>query len=409
MYIASIRFMRGSVTLGVMMALLFGATLVVFFANRSALVEIKTSANQVRAAKAMEAAEAGQEWSLVQLNSFTRVNALCNTISAFDASDRTFRQRYLDPDDNPATINYSPLTPGCIKSNAGWSCSCPSGSGVPILAGSSLAFTVAFSTVDVEPSLVKITSTGCASWPCSQTEGTATTTQIIKFVPSLLTPPAAPLTAKGNVDFGSNAITVTNTDTSTNGITINAGGTVNGFINSGTITTVPGTPPQGSLVGNDTSLSTLTDDQMFRTFFGRSKETFRNSPSTTRVNCPSNCTDALSALVNSGVTTIWIKNDMNLQSNATFGSEDSPLVIVVDGNVHLNGSLTLYGVLYSTNATWDNTGGGTARVVGALIAEGDFTTTGTPDPTYDVKVLKNIKGNNGHYVKVPGSWKDFGG
>lgn len=407
MRIHTTRFERGSATLGVMMALLFGMTLIVFFVNRSTLVEIKTSANQFRAAKAMEAAEAGQEWVLAQLNSISRVNATCVPIAPPFGAASTFKKQYLDPDNNPATLAYSGLTPGCIAAGGTWNCSCPTGTAAPSLAGTGSAFTVAFAPVGADPALVRVTSTGCASWPCSETSGMAKVEQILIFVPALQTPPAAPLTAKSNVNFGANAITVTNTDPSTNGITINAGGTINGMVNSSTITTTPGTPPQNSLVGGDTSLSSLSDDQMFRTFFGRSKETFRDAPSTTRISCPSNCTQTLLNTVEAGATTIWVTGDMDINSNAIFGGEASPIVLVVDGNIHLNGGLTIYGVVYSTDTEWNNTGGGNGTVLGAMIAEGSFVATGTPNPTYDPKVLQSLRGNNGHYVKVPGSWKDL--
>ncbi len=62
------RTQRGAASLAVTLLLLFSVTLAVFFANRSLIFEQKTSANQLRATVAFEAAEAGLEWAIAQIN-----------------------------------------------------------------------------------------------------------------------------------------------------------------------------------------------------------------------------------------------------------------------------------------------------------------------------------------------------
>ena len=98
---------------------------------------------------------------------------------------------------------------------------------------------------------------------------------------------------------------------------------------------------------------------------------------------------------------------MTLNSNGTYGSPTAPVILVVNGNVHVQGTITIYGVLYCQDGTWDNTGGGDAQIVGAAIAEGNFTATGTPNPTYDPNVLRRLRETTGQYAKVPGGWRDF--
>ena len=396
----------GAVTLIVTLVLLFGMTLMAFFANRTLIFEQKTSANQYRSSKAAQAAEAGLEWALANLNHSIRIDNSCVSLASPGSGDRNFRSRYLDPDDNAATVAFSALTPGCVWNGSAWACTCPS-AGASSPAGTGAAFIIVFETVGSDRSLVRVNSTGCTSWPCDSADARATVSQIFKLQPALATPPAAPLTAKGSVNFGSNAITVSNTDTATNGITINAGGAITGAITSATVRSVPGTPVQNSLIGQDASLSALSDDQMFQTFFGQSKDSFKNAASTTQLACPTNCTSLLENSVTQGAQTIWIEGDMSLNSNATIGSPSKPVVIVVSGNAHLNGNLSVYGVVYSANTTWDNTGGGGAKVYGAIVAEGNFTTTGTPDPTYDPAVFDSIRASTGQFVRVLGSWRDF--
>ena len=429
---------RGAATLFTTIIVLVLMTMIAFFANRGVLFERKTAANQYRATKAIEAADAGLEWALANLNSFRRISASCTTTTA--TGSRTFRDRYLDPDGDGSFASRSGVsTPAslepfanaavlCSRSGTGWSCSCPDEGTQPTAAACTdpqgcPAFRLSFASVragndpaqpQMDPTLVRVTSLGCTDTrpPCvpgggDPADGTAEVNQVFKLASALATIPAAAITAKGYVDFGSNAITATNTDPGTNGVTINAGLDITGFINNSTIETLPGTPVGASLIGDDASLAALTDDQMFRTFFGSSKEQFRDSPSTTVVNCSGVCNTTLLNAIAGGARTLWVEGDMVLNAGDVFGSATQPVMLVVNGNIEVRGTTTIYGVLYSQDSTWDNTGGGNAQVFGAAISEGNFTATGTPDPTYDPKVLANLRQTTGQYAKVPGGWRDY--
>ena len=61
------RHQRGATTLVVALVLLFGMTLVTFYANRGQIFEQRTSANQYRSTRAFEMAEAGLEWAAARL------------------------------------------------------------------------------------------------------------------------------------------------------------------------------------------------------------------------------------------------------------------------------------------------------------------------------------------------------
>ena len=89
---------RGVASLAVSMILLFGMTLIAFFASRSMIFEQRTSANQYRATRAFEAAEAGIEWALSQINdknciSTAVVAGACNTVGGVVS----YRDRYITP------------------------------------------------------------------------------------------------------------------------------------------------------------------------------------------------------------------------------------------------------------------------------------------------------------------------
>ena len=432
----TIRQQRGAATLVSTVVILTLMTLVAFFANRSVIFERKTAANQYRSTKAIEAAEAGIEWTIANMNSMRKITASCATSAV--AADRSLRDKYLDPDGN-GSYQEEPASPAtrfatrpgttekllCTLVGGVWTCSCPNVGAAPAVAACTASqgcptFSVSLSSVTPpgvalpDPTMVRITAVGCtdSQRPCvpgagANADGSATVVQIAKVLSGLATTPAAALTAKGNVDFGSNAITATNLDPGTNGITINAGGAIGGFVNSSTVKSLPGTPPGASLVGNDTSLSTMSDDQMFKSFFGVTKDQFRSATTTTTVNCGGVCNAPVLGAIDAGARVLWIEGDMTLNSNAVYGSPTQPVIIVVNGNAHVQGTITIYGVLYCQNGTWDNTGGGDAQIIGAAIAEGDFTATGTPNPTYDPDVLRRLREATGAFAKVPGGWRDF--
>lgn len=414
----------GAVTLMSAVIVLVLMSMAAFFANRNVLFERKTAANQYRATKAIEAADAGVEWAMANLNALRKITTACAASAV--AADRSFRDKYLDPDANGSFVEpFSNAMPLCTRSGGAWSCSCPAASIAPAAASAPTVtacadaagcptFRLGFENLAADATLVRVTSVGCTSSqaPCvpgagTNADGSATVRQTLKLMSGLATIPAAAITAKGYVDFGSNAITATNTDPETNGVTINAGSTITGFINDSTIKSLPGTPPTASLIPNDTSLSSLSDDQMFKSFFGLTKTEFKDAAATKTINCAGVCNTNLTNAISEGARQIWVEGNMTLNANNVYGSPTSPIMLVVNGNIELRGTMIIYGLVYCQNSTWDNTGGGNATVYGAVISEGNFTATGTPNPTYDPNVLGRLRETTGTYAKVPGGWRDF--
>ncbi len=93
-----------------------------------------------------------------------------------------------------------------------------------------------------------------------------------------------------------------------------------------------------------------------------------------------------------------------INSNAVIGSPEKPVILIVEGNLKFNGNATLYGVLYVIG-NWSNSGGGSAAVNGAVIVEGNMSSTGTPALNFS-KNLINLNSLTS-LVKVPGTWHDF--
>ena len=70
---------RGVAALFVTVMLCFAMVLAVAVAQRNVVVEEQRSANEVRAASAFEAAEAGLEWALARINDPSRIGSDCGS------------------------------------------------------------------------------------------------------------------------------------------------------------------------------------------------------------------------------------------------------------------------------------------------------------------------------------------
>jgi Tfp pilus assembly protein PilX len=409
-----LRTQRGAGALVAVVLLYVAMAIIVVFTNRNLIFEQKTSANQYRATLALEAAEAGLEWATTMLNKSGRITAQCVDLTA--GSGTSFRDKYLTY--ASATRTWAPNAAGavvasCVTSQAGtdWTCSCPAAGTAPSVAapaagGFKPGFAIAFVTNSATRS-VDLVSVGCTSVINTATcsgDASATVRVTLANVSALATAPGAPLTARGAVDVGNAALGVQNGDPNSAGVTVNAGMGIDAT--NLRITSTPGTPPTSTLVGNDDSLRNTTEDQMFQTYFGVPKTTWRDSVADARLTCP--CTESsISTALATGARKLWLQGDLSMNANLTLGSVNDPFILVVDGAIVMRGDLEVYGVLYSTSMTWDNTGGGSALMVGAAISEGNYTGNGTPDYFYDPRVIANLLDIPGAFARVPGSWRDF--
>jgi Tfp pilus assembly protein PilX len=404
---------RGAGALVAVVLLYAAMAFIVVFTNRNLIFEQKMSANQYRSTMAMEAAEAGLEWATTMLNKPGRVGTNCRDGASTDA---TFRNKYLTFNSTSKTWTVSApsaVIAACTTSQSGteWSCNCPTAGTAPsvtapAVGGYKPSFAVAFVTNSTTRS-VDLVSYGCTSPITSSVcsgDGAATVRVTMANVSALATAPGAPLTARGSVSIGNAALGVQNGDPSTAGVTVNAGMGIDA--SNLRITSTPGTPPLTTLVGNDDSLRNSSEEQMFQTFFGQPKDTWRDSVADVRITCPCTETTIENALANN-YRKLWLDGNLVTNSNSTLGSVNDPFILIVNGTIEMRGDIAMYGVAYSTAMTWNNTGGGNALLVGAAISEGNYTGNGTPDYFYDPRVMNNLTDIPGRFVRVPGSWRDF--
>ena len=413
---------HGAAALVVVMILLFATVLVAVFTNRNLVFEQRTSANQYRGAQAFEAAEAGIEWALSQLNANQRIGADCEPSA--DPAAGSFRSRYLSTAPKtgvltPTTWNNagtaSALQASCVQAGSGWSCSCPT-HGLPTLpspggGATATAFTVQFAP-SAKPGVVRVVANGCTSLAgacLSGSTGRADASARIEvafgLVAGLRTPPAATVTSRGGFDAGSATLGLHNADPAT-GIAVNAGGAIDAAM--ARLTSPAGSPKTGLLVGNDAALAALPEGRLFATHFGVDKAAWQAQPAVTRISCTVDCAAVLGAAVAAAADAVLIQvdGDLQLAGPVTLGSAQRPVAIVVSGAAQFEGAVALHGLLYAGSLRWNATAGG-AFVRGALISEAGYQGSGAPDLFYDPLVLGLLQHATGSFARVNGSWRDF--
>lgn len=423
----------GAGALAVMMLLLFGSSIVVFYLNRGLIFEQKTSANQARSTTAFEVAEAGIEWATGMLNSPNEITTACALTASTTSS---FRSQYIQVGGasvvTPATTTY----PGCKMNGTTLTCNCPAvpGSGEAVAAlGTAVqpSFTIAFESVG-DPQAVRVTATGCTAQAgtCKPTTTSAATTGssdawaqvsvILKLRPLLRAAPSAALTCGTSCGVGG-SYNIINKDVASNGYLVNAGTTITSGMGT-TYETVPGQPIQNAVVADDSSLASLSSSDptcsssaMFRTYFGTTMAEYASSPQVITIpNCtnPSTCGTLVGDALNAGWKNFYFPDGLSLNNSAPFSNMGSSgagngVNIVSPADISINGNITIWGLLFSNSANVNDLGTGTADINGAMITCAAYNNNGNGTLQYDANALGGTGLRPGQMVRVPGSWRDF--
>ena len=261
-----------------------------------------------------------------------------------------------------------------------------------------------------------------------------TVTQVFGVVNPLPSDPDVPLIARGSVDINGSA-TVTNPEGHS---TIWSGEDVDLGSNNSTGTNVadfddanyPGcmdTPLTCSTISSsnklligpdviehDTTLSNFSANGFFENYFGMSPALYRQSMvtlETTGANADSDVELAAREV-------IWVEGDVTFSNSTTVGctspvsgsnvcsaSDQAPSILIINGDVTLQGTPHFYGFVFVTGSI-DLSGNTT--VYGALAAAGGVTnlTGGSLDIIYHSGLLGTLS-NIGPLGSVSGTWKDF--
>ena len=443
----------GAATLIIVLILFFVVSLVAAYTNRNLIFEQRTANNQYRSTQALEAAEAGLEWTIGLLN-LGRVDNSC--ISSASTSDLPFRQRYLSIDGTGRIVpvmdsSGGELSAACVFTGSGWQCSCPT-SGTPSLTqptgpGLYPAFRVRFqrivgtlmaATTPRQPGVVRVQVVGCTRAdasgldPClafpgevdgsgnridigSTGEGRVTLTGLLAVTGTATSPPQAALVAKGNVNA---AVSSYNSIVGGSGVTIHAGGSISGVNQLVSLAGSPG--GTASTISNDSSMvlsdlsgtdGILSNDRMFAAVFNLRPDTFKEQPAVVQKTCGSTgCTasDVRTIVSAHPWRPIWLSGDLDVDSSGDIGSVGQPVLLIVNGDLKFTSpTVTIYGVVYVRTAAGQWTTSGAGQVVGGTVADGDVVGSGTTSFVFDPNVISLIRWNTGSFVRVPGSWRDF--
>lgn len=421
---------RGMATLTVVMVLFFILAMVAAYTNRTLIVDQRASANNLRGAMAMEAAEAGIEWAIAQLNG-PRATLTC--ASSDQGADLEFRSRYLtlNPDSTWSVqtftlsgVNYA-YSPSCVADSGTWNCSCPTAAApTPSLSlptdGLGQAFRVTFQAIQgasypAHAGTLGILSQGCSNLGSGgsncistaqvpQVDAVAQTSASVGLVRALPYVPVAAITAGTTID--GTTMRVANADPTT-GLTVHAGGVI-------TIATEQLLGPAGS--GSDGKMASdpklaaraAVGGRFFESLFGMDTNNYRRQPGLKIVDCTSGCTSSQldDPLARYPGRVIWIDGDVTIDTAGTIGSVAQPAVIIVTGTLTINAAVTYYGLLYANVVNWSG-GAATAVVSGAIVSATSFRATATATVAYDATALSTISRSYGSFVRVPGGNQFF--
>ncbi len=441
---------QGVATLIVVLILFFVVSLVAAYTNRNLIFEQRTATNQYRSSQALETAEAGLEWAESMLNT-GRVTDAC--ASSTDVTDPPFRERYLNisntgrvtPDLDPSG---NEISAACVFNGTGWTCSCPSG-GVgtvssPSSTGQWPAFRVRFLRVGGsaaspppatprQPGVIKVEVVGCTradgtgldtclsfAGQGALGEGRAIVSSLMALTGGPSSPPQAALTARDDVDVSGSGFFAYNSIAGGTGVTVHAGGSVNGYDQLVGQAGSPGGP--ATVIANDPAFTLTavsgtggitTQDRMFAAVFNMRPDTFRDQQAGIVIDCPvSGC--AIQTIRDKANFNpwrpIWLNGDLNANSSGALGSAAAPVLLVVNGDLKFSVSgVNIFGMVYvripSGSSRWETDGAG--QITGAAVSDNRIRGDGTTNYVFDPDVMNLLRWNTGSFVRVPSSWKDF--
>ena len=346
-----------------LLILLAGMALSMGWVHRNLLFEQHSASNDAQASQALSAAEAGLAWAQAQLNATQIAGAACNPR----------RQLIGHPTATPA-----PLT--CQHSEAGWACQCSNTLSLQTLPDSSQpAFSVRMQPLGGADK-VRITAQACATVQaaCRQNPG-AEVHQTLTLAGGLQQRPHATLTALGSID---------------------------GVATSPPAGNQPAFLPTPTLGANTAQLKGLSPEQLFMTLFGLDKKTWSEQPALLSLDCQGSCGNTLSKLLRDHPGAMVHLPQLRLEGPITLGSPEHPVLLIVDEEAHLQGSVTLFGMLYARGISSDSTHGHLV-VEGAVVSESDITLGPGAQTINRPALLQRLMNTTGSYVRVPGTWSDL--
>lgn len=432
---------HGAATLVVVMVLFLIMAMMAAYANRNMVFEQRIASNYYRANVAVEAAEAGIEWTLGMLNGIN-IDAACRSSATATTS---FRDRYLtsiQPETREIGVLDSTGAVGhaaCVRNNATgtWTCQCASTmvslTAFPSVTEADSLQPTFYVRLDrrpansatppppPKPGTMRLRAIGCSgsSIPtCADVQasalamqGRSTVEADIALVSGLKNAPASPLTVKGTLMVDAESLGLHNSDPRANGMLLVTGEArpSSPALRTDRMSSLPGSDPTTAILDNDLSLKNAPTGRMFSRYFGMTLQQYLDQPAMRKITCPeADCGSTLVTAYARGVRMAWVDGPVTIASNVTLGSAAMPMVIVAKGTLTLEGPMQLTGLIYATGqGRWIGSSTQPSLITGLLMLEGGLEVTGRADIWYHPSVVNQLKNATGSFVRMPGSWWNY--
>ena len=240
---------------------------------------------------------------------------------------------------------------------------------------------------------------------------------VVKALALLRSRPGATLTCAGNCQLGP-TMRVTNRDTNTNGVLVNAGGTISGCTRSNCLP-LQGTPFMEALRATDSTLSdaaaidgSCSSSLLFRRYFHQALSDFTSSPGVASLNaCNSGaaCSQQLGTALAMGYRAFVLPSGFVLEgtSGATVGSDTDPLVLVARGPLRISGGAALHAMVFLNDPSAQNFVLENTTLRGSVVACGSVNLNRTATLEYAHQTLSNLVRFPSLFRRVAGSWTDL--
>lgn len=402
---------RGVAVLHVTLVLVLLSSLAVFYTARDSINEQRVSANELRTQHAYNAAMSGLDYAAAYMNDGRDVLAFPPGIALSAAPNSYYQVQFCSPD--PAIAGNPPA--------------CPSSRSTPL--------------VCTPPDRTKDEDKAPLVVSCGWSDDNRAVVQMVELVaggPTQNSQLNMPVVTAGSNNMLTGGGSILNFH---NDLTVWSGGSVPtqsatgktfvrdlvaapsadpaiDFRNVGNSPSC-NNPPQyyrcsssgtgigPDVIANDTSLSTLTNDQFFQAFMGTSRESFRDTIAKYKVDLNGTLPDtqqdstSISSLTGMADTSIWVEGNVT-SSIGNIGTVDKPVVLVINGDWDVSGSPVIHGVVF-VNGTISGTGSPT--IYGALLSR-QVTLNGNAKVVYDPNAIRRSV-VQGKATFVPGTWRDW--
>ncbi len=352
----------GAATLVMTSALVLTISLTIVYGAQQGILEQRISANDYRTFQAYEAAQAGLDYALTNLDKLTLAKHIKIDNDSSNQQLNTIQLEQLDQTSAGSyTLTFFAYTPAAASLNK-----------------------------------IKVVSVGHSG----DDNATQKFEHIAQFQSLINYPPPAPVISQFGTNIGNN-VSIVNLVPDQD-IAVWAGESVDTSLNSVEANVLVTEEGGTGIYASDNSLANLDGNQFFENFFSTSKDALRMRSEV--IDCTKTCT--ATSLNNRPNSTLWVNGDLNLNSNVSLGTPDAPIVLIVDGELSISHpNAEIYGIIY-VMGDWDNEAG-SGKIHGSVIVEGAFFADGNLTISYDNNVITNLTSQNGKYNYIPGTWKDF--